>query len=69
MLSPLTPSSAFSTSRSPSRRDLVMGLSIGLASPICARSVGLDSTLAEPKLWRADQYDVELGTIGDDAPE
>ena len=69
MLSPLTPSSALSTSRSPSRRARVMGRSIGLASPICARSVGLDSTLAEPKLCRADQYELDPGTIGDDAPE
>lgn len=69
MLKPLTPSSALSTSRSPSRRALVMGRRMGLASPICARSVGLDSTLAEPKLCRADQYEVEPGTMGDDAPE
>ena len=69
MLSPFTPSSAPSTSRSPSRLARVMGRSTGLASPICARSVGLDSTLAVPKLWRADQYELEPGTIGEDEPE
>ena len=46
-----------------------MGRSTGLASPICARSVGLDSTLADPKLWRAVQYELEPGTIGELEPE
>ena len=71
MLSPPTPSSAPSISRSPSRRDLVIGRSTGLARPICARRVGLERTLADadPKLWRADQYELEPGTMGDDDPE
>lgn len=48
-----------------------MGRSTGLARPICARKVGLDNTLAEaePKLWRAVQYELEPGTMGDEDPE
>ena len=48
-----------------------MGRNTGLARPICARKVGLERTLAEaePKLCRADQYELEPGTMGDDDPE
>ena len=46
-----------------------MGLSTGLARPICARSVGLDNTLWGPQLSGRVPLRPEGVTTGEGAPE
>ena len=67
-VSPPTASPAPSTSFASSRRR-IMGRNTGLARPICAPSVGLDSIPPGPQLTGREPLPSDDGTIGDDAPE